>query len=201
MKKLSLLMASTAFVLAACGEKDEAVAPQDIDQAAQETAAGVAAVIAGSPADLAEAVDMEAPAATQLPADQVAGEVVESATETVAAATEQASQQLAAVSGTAATVAEQAPAAPAAEPDLAQGKKIYSKNCFACHGSGAAGAPKLGDSENWTPRIAKGMDTLVQNAIEGFKGSAGYMPPKGGFMGLDDADVTAAVAYMVDESH
>lgn len=156
MQKLSLLIATTAIVLAGCGGQDEAAAPQTIDQDAQETAVEAEAVITES---------------------RTAGSV-----------------------DTAAADAEQVPAAAATEPDLAQGKKIYGKHCFACHGSGAAGAPKLGDTENWAPRIAKGLDTLAQNAIGGYKGAAGYMPPKGGFMSLDDADVTAAVAYMVDES-
>lgn len=155
MKTLSIWMAGAAIILAGCGDKQEAVAPEMTDQAAQEAVA----------------------------------EVVE---------TETAGEQ---VAQTVATVSEQAPAAAVAEePDLAQGKKIYSKNCFACHGSGAAGAPKLGDTENWAPRIAQGMDTMAGHAIAGYKGSAGYMPPKGGFMTLDDADVTAAVAYMVSES-
>jgi cytochrome c5 len=194
MKKLSLLVAGVAIVLAGCGGKDEAVTPETTDQAAQETAVADAVVAESQP------VESPGMTAAQVTAEEAVSEVVASVTETGAAVSEAASQQVAAVTGAAATIAEQAPAATAAEPDLVQGKKIYSKNCFACHGSGAAGAPKLGDSENWAPRIAKGMETLAQNAIAGFKGSAGYMPPKGGFMTLGDADVTAAVAYMVDES-
>ena len=84
--------------------------------------------------------------------------------------------------------------------DLALGKRIYTNHCFACHGGGVAGAPRLGDTTDWAPRIAQGMDTLVQHSTEGFRGARGYMPPRGGFMALTDEQITAAVAYMVAES-
>jgi cytochrome c len=80
--------------------------------------------------------------------------------------------------------------------DLALGEKIYGSHCVACHGTGATGAPKLGDAASWTPRIAQGMEVMIANALNGFRGAAGYMPPKGGFGGLTDEEVTVAVAYM-----
>ena len=83
---------------------------------------------------------------------------------------------------------------------IAMGKTIYQKNCMACHAAGVAGAPKLSDAAVWEPRIAQGMETLNDHAINGFKGSMGYMPPKGGFAALDDDKVKAAVAYMVSAS-
>jgi len=76
------------------------------------------------------------------------------------------------------------------------GKGTYTSACFACHGTGAAGAPKLGDKGAWTKRIAQGMDTLLDHAINGFKG----MPAKGGNASLSDAAVEAAVEYMVKGS-
>ena len=82
----------------------------------------------------------------------------------------------------------------------AEGEGIYKNNCKACHDMGIAGSPKLGDSTAWSPRIAQGNDVMVKHAIEGFKGKTGYMPPKGGFMSLSDADVSAAVSYMVSQS-
>ena len=102
------------------------------------------------------------------------------------------------------TAAETAPVAEvpaaAAEPDLAKGEAVYKSSCFACHGLGVAGAPKVGDVNAWSARIAQGMDTLVQHANAGFAGTTGFMPAKGGNASIPDADVAAAVAFMVKES-
>ena len=83
---------------------------------------------------------------------------------------------------------------------MADGKATYDMACFACHATGAAGAPKMGDKDAWAPRIAKGMDTLTLHAKEGFKGDSGFMPAKGGNPSLSDEDVAAAVEYMVSQS-
>ncbi|NQV70724.1 MAG: cytochrome c5 family protein [Pseudohongiella sp.] len=71
-------------------------------------------------------------------------------------------------------------------------------SCFACHSTGAAGAPKVGpgNAEAWAPRVAKGMDVLVTNAISGFN----VMPPKGLCFTCTDDDLRAIVQYMVDSS-
>lgn len=82
----------------------------------------------------------------------------------------------------------------------ADGKATYDKACMACHAAGVAGAPKLGDKAAWGPRIAQGADTLHTHALKGFTGKKGMMPPKGGNMSLADADVKAAVDYMVGQS-
>ena len=76
------------------------------------------------------------------------------------------------------------------------GKGTYQSACFACHGTGAAGAPKVGDKGAWKKRIAQGTATLFDHAINGFKG----MPAKGGNGSLSDAAVKAAVEYMVKGS-
>lgn len=83
---------------------------------------------------------------------------------------------------------------------LADGKATYDTVCFACHSTGAAGAPKVGDKANWAPRIAQGMDVLKQHANGGFQGSSGFMPAKGGRVDLPDADISAAVEYIVSQS-
>jgi cytochrome c5 len=83
-----------------------------------------------------------------------------------------------------------APAAAAAKPD---GKKVYDATCMACHATGAAGAPKFGDKAAWAPRIKTGIDALHASALRG----KGAMPAKGGNTALSDADVSAAVDYMV----
>lgn len=77
-----------------------------------------------------------------------------------------------------------------------RGEAVYEKNCSACHKSGIAGAPKIGDTAAWSDRIAKGKDSLYDNSINGYKG----MPAKGGNASLSDEDVKAAVDYMVEES-
>ena len=93
-----------------------------------------------------------------------------------------------------------APAAPAptevAKAGPPDGKKIYEGTCIACHGTGAAGAPKFGNKADWAPRIALGMKTLLDVALHG----KGAMPPKGGNPGLSEADIRAAIEYMVSHS-
>lgn len=81
-----------------------------------------------------------------------------------------------------------------------KGKSVFGTTCVACHGSGVAGAPKVGDKKAWKDRIAKGKKTLYQHALKGFQGKSGFMPPKGGNGGLSDADVEAAVDYMVSKA-
>ena len=88
-------------------------------------------------------------------------------------------------------------AAAPAKNDPANGKSVYETTCTVCHGSGVAGAPKFGDKAAWSPRIAQGVATLHEHAIKGFQGKTGVMPPKGGNLALADADVIAAVDYMV----
>ncbi|MGE3849025.1 MAG: cytochrome c5 family protein [Gammaproteobacteria bacterium] len=89
-------------------------------------------------------------------------------------------------------------AAPAtAAADTGKGKSTYDAVCFVCHTPGAAGAPKLGDKAAWESRVAKGIDVLHGSAINGFMGSAGMMPPKGGRPDIADDDIKAAVDYMI----
>jgi cytochrome c5 len=90
-----------------------------------------------------------------------------------------------------------AAAAPQAAPAAAggAGEALFKSVCFACHATGAAGAPKVGDKAAWAPRIAQGVPTLVQHAMTG----KGAMPPKGG-SSASEADIKAAVEYMVGQS-
>jgi cytochrome c5 len=94
-----------------------------------------------------------------------------------------------------------AAAIPSAAPQgglaLAGGEGTYKSSCAACHSAGIAGAPKSGDKAAWSPRIAQGKETLYKHAIGGFQGKGGVMPAKGGNSLLSDADVKAAVDYMV----
>ena len=81
-----------------------------------------------------------------------------------------------------------------------KGKGVFDRACVACHGSGVAGAPKLGDKAAWKGRIAQAPDTLYKHAIGGYQGKSGFMPPKGGNTSISDADVKAAVDYMVSKA-
>jgi len=75
----------------------------------------------------------------------------------------------------------------------------YRKNgCSACHASGAAGAPKVGDKAAWKARIAKGLPALEMSGIKGIPGTA--MMAKGGRTNLTDAQIKSIVKYMVDAS-
>ncbi|MBG6081797.1 c-type cytochrome [Rubrivivax gelatinosus] len=100
----------------------------------------------------------------------------------------------AATTAPATPAATEVAAAPAANDT---GKATYGKVCVMCHGAGIGGAPKIGDKAAWGPRIAQGQDTLYKHAIEGFTGSQGMMPAKGGGASLSDDDVKAAVDHMV----
>ena len=77
---------------------------------------------------------------------------------------------------------------------------VYDSSCAACHTSGVAGAPKIGDPAVWEARVAQGMETLISHAINGFQGDAGVMPARGGNVSLSDEQVAAAVEYMVEQS-
>lgn len=83
-----------------------------------------------------------------------------------------------------------------AMPVQAGGADIYNSKCMACHASGAAGAPKLGDKAAWAPRIAAGRDTLLASVTNG----KGAMPPMGACADCSADDVAAAVEYMVSNS-
>jgi len=78
------------------------------------------------------------------------------------------------------------------------GEAIYKKSCVACHATGSANAPKLGNKEAWKPRIDKGMDVLLQSAINGVPGTA--MMKRGTCLTCTDDDLKAAIAYMVSQS-
>lgn len=74
-------------------------------------------------------------------------------------------------------------------------EQLYQSACLACHNTGAAGAPKLGDVGAWSERLAKGIDALVSSAI----GGIGAMPPRGGSQ-LSDEQIRRVVEYILAES-
>lgn len=75
----------------------------------------------------------------------------------------------------------------------ADGKKVYESTCMACHGAGVANAPKFGDKKAWAMHLMHGTEHVYENALKG----KGAMPPRGGNLTLSDAEVKAAVDYML----
>ncbi len=88
------------------------------------------------------------------------------------------------------------PAKPELSPELMQGQSIVEANCFVCHGQGINGAPIIGNDKMWSKRLPKGLETLVDHAINGF---AGMMPAKGGNPDLSDEEIRLAVTYMISQ--
>ena len=78
----------------------------------------------------------------------------------------------------------------------ADAETIYNTKCMACHATGVAGAPKVGDKEAWAPRIATGMDALLASATNG----KNAMPPKGTCMDCSEDDLKAVIEYMTSKS-
>ncbi len=111
-----------------------------------------------------------------------------------AAAAPAAAPAPAPVAAAAAATPAPAPAAATTVAASANGEALYKQACMACHVAGVAGAPKFGDKAAWAPRLALGVDGLTASVIKG----KGAMPPKGGAGAASDADIKAAVVYMVD---
>jgi len=76
------------------------------------------------------------------------------------------------------------------------GDQVYNSSCMACHATGAAGAPKVGDKAAWSERAAKGVDGLLANAISGIKA----MPPRGTCANCSDDELKGAIEYMLKET-
>ena len=74
-------------------------------------------------------------------------------------------------------------------------EQLYQGACLACHDSGVAGAPKVGDSAAWQARLGDGIDAMVASAIKG----KGAMPPKGGSAYSDD-QLRMVIEYILAES-
>ena len=76
------------------------------------------------------------------------------------------------------------------------GEQIFQTVCTACHTAGVAGAPKLGDTAAWAPRLQTGFEALLATVLHG----KGAMPPKGGNPALSDYEIARAVVYMANKS-
>jgi len=177
----------------------------DAAKAAGDAAAKAADATTQAVGDAAKATgDVAAKAAdatTQAVGD--AAKATGDAAAKAADATTQAATDAAKATGDAAAKAADATtqAATAAVSGAVDGEKVYKGLCFSCHDMGVAGSPKLGDKADWGPRIAKGNDALYKSAIEGRMNitPGKVMPAKGGNPALSDAEVKAAVDFMMSK--
>jgi cytochrome c5 len=78
---------------------------------------------------------------------------------------------------------------------LKTGEQVYQLACAACHNAGAAGAPRLGDTAAWTPRIATGYEALLNSALKG----KGAMAAQGGG-DYSDLEIARSVVHLVNQS-
>jgi cytochrome c5 len=76
------------------------------------------------------------------------------------------------------------------------GKEVVDAVCVACHGTGASGAPRIGDRKAWAKRASEGLTSLTEHAIKGIR----QMPPHGGSPNLTDLEIARAITYMVNQS-
>ena len=76
------------------------------------------------------------------------------------------------------------------------GKTIYDNVCMVCHSVGAVGSPKFGSKTAWLPRAKKGLDQLLQHALQGYN----FMPPRGTCEDCSDQEIKAAITYMLHSS-
>lgn len=81
-------------------------------------------------------------------------------------------------------------------PSDASLKALYIQSCYGCHSSGAAGAPRSGNTEQWAPRMQKGLDTLLVNTKNGLNS----MPPRGMCMNCSDDDYRALILFLSGEA-
>jgi cytochrome c5 len=80
------------------------------------------------------------------------------------------------------------------------GPQVYNEACYLCHQApGVGGAPVLGDAAAWAGRLEQGRGVLIEHAINGYQGDAGFMPAKGGRVDLSDDEIESAVDYLIEQ--
>lgn len=183
-----------ALVHSAVGGKG-AMPPQTSTATELEVARAVAYMANAAGGSFEEPADESESGSEEKPAEEAKAAEPQQAPQAEEKASEKAEAPAAAPAPAAAAApAAEEKAAPAA--DLAAGKKLFDSTCMVCHATGVAGAPKVGNKDQWAPLIASGMDTMVGIAIKG----KGAMPPRGGRADVSDQDIRNAVAYMVSKS-
>lgn len=187
MNGIALASIAAAIVLAACGKGESPTSPPT-----PSTSSGTSAT---TPPPSSSSSTSPAPGATSSAPSSSASA---SPAPTAAASASPSGNAAAAAAGPGASAS--APGAAVTTASGGGGEDTYNKTCMACHGTGAAGAPKIGDKADWGPRVAQGKQTLYDHAIKGFTGQKGAMPPKGGAAQLSDDEVKAAVDFMVSKA-
>jgi cytochrome c5 len=188
MKNITLALLCCSAFLVACDNSDNTDGGKEsslLDKAGSPSSETTDSLMESAKESAGSASDVEKEAATEAisSGEGLKEAAVESVKETASATIKDNDTVVAAV-----TVS-----------DNDEGESTYKKHCVACHNTGVAGSPKLGDQAAWGSRITQGNAVLTQHAIEGYKGETGYMPPKGGFMSLSDEAISMAVMYMVSQ--
>lgn len=80
-----------------------------------------------------------------------------------------------------------------ANREMKSGEEVFKAQCTACHTTGAAGAPKVGDAAAWGPRIATGLEALSNSALKG----KNAMAAQGGG-NFEDVEIVRAVVYLAN---
>lgn len=209
MKAAWWMTAGLALVLAGCGSKDEAPAPEAAAPVSESAPVDAPAAMPELPAEeppppSAEAApvaepDVRAPSAPSAPAAPASATPAPAAKVAPKPAESPVTSAIAEPSKSPVAAAEPpAPSpAPAKAADLVLGKQVYQQSCSFCHDRGAANAPRLGDAAAWNARLARGgIEALYTATIRG----KGAMPPRGGNPALSDDAIQAAVDYLLAES-
>ncbi len=76
------------------------------------------------------------------------------------------------------------------------GKEVVQAICGNCHTTGKDGAHKIGDTQAWGKLTQRGLTSLTQTALAGFR----KMPAHGGSAEASDLDISRAITYMVNQS-
>ncbi len=178
----------TTTLLVACGKSEETVPPAAVMDAHQQISPAPAELVTLESAPAEPVIESAPTPSPAVPAQAPAASTAKPQSNAI--------KPVAPVipSPQAAPAQEALPSAP--KPDLARGQQVYRQSCAVCHDKGVAGAPKIGDTATWSPRLAQGMDVLYKTALQG----KGAMPAKGGSPSLTDHDVKAAVDYMAAQS-
>lgn len=111
------------------------------------------------------------------------------------------SEEVVIASSVVASVTEEKPLEVTSPEMPVVGQDTYDRYCALCHKSGLGGAPIVGREDDWIDRLPSGIVKMTQNAIDGFSGSSGIMPAKGGFVSLTETEVGNAVKYMMSRRH